>query len=68
MERVQYITKQRARFKAMCGPVNIPWGTSVDLVGEFLQRGGAPLCAVTSKNAHEFSPGMTTETARNAAP
>lgn len=54
MERVQYITKQRVRFKAICGPVNIPWGTSVDLVGEFLQRDGAPLCAVTSKNAHDF--------------
>ena len=54
MERVQYITKQRARFKAMCGPVNIPWGTSVDLVEGFLLRDGAPLCAITSRNAHEF--------------
>lgn len=54
MEKVQYIVKRRARFNSKSGPVNIPWGTSVDLVGEFLERDGAQLCAVTSKNAHEF--------------
>lgn len=55
MERVQYIAKKRARFQAVCGQVNIPWGTTVYLDGEFLQTSdGAILCAVTSKNAHDY--------------
>lgn len=55
MASVQYIAKKRARFTAMCGQVNIPWGTPVYLNGEFLEDSdGALLCAVTSKNAHEF--------------
>lgn len=55
MAGVQYIAKKRARFTAMCGQVNIPWGTPVYLNGEFLENSdGALLCAVTSKNAHEF--------------
>lgn len=55
MERVQYIAKKRARFQAVCGQVNIPWGTTVYLDGEFLQTcDGAVLCAVTSRNAHEY--------------
>ena len=54
MERVQYIAKKRARFTVMGAPVNIPWGTPVDMVDGFLQRDGAILCATTSKNAHEY--------------
>ena len=32
MERVQYIAARRARFNAICGPVNIPYGTTVEAV------------------------------------
>ena len=40
MERVQYIAARRARFNAICGPVNIPYGTTVEAVDGFLERDG----------------------------
>ena len=54
---MKYVTRQRARFKSLCGVVNIPWGTVLDEQGGFLMYGGRRLCAVTSQNAHDyFSP------------
>ena len=49
MERVQYIAARRARFNAICGPVNIPYGTTVEAVDGFLERDGLRLCAATSE-------------------
>ena len=40
MERVQYIAARRARFNAICGPVNIPYGTTMEAVDGFLERDG----------------------------
>lgn len=54
MERVQYITARRARFGAIGGPVNIPYGTAVEDVDGFLERDGLRLCAVTSESAHKY--------------
>lgn len=54
MERVQYIAARRARFSAIGGPVNIPYGTSVEAVDGFLERDGLRLCAVTSESAHKY--------------
>lgn len=54
MERVQYIAARRARFNAICGPVNIPYGTTVEAVDGFLERDGLRLCAVTSESAHKY--------------
>ena len=54
MESTQYITTRRARFTALCGPVNIPWGTAVEAVDNYLQMDGVTLCAVTGQNAHDY--------------
>ena len=54
MERVQYIAARRARFGAIGGPVNIPYGTTVEAVDGFLERDGLRLCAVTSESAHKY--------------
>ena len=54
MERVQYIAARRARFNAICGPVNIPYGATVEAVDGFLERDGLRLCAVTSESAHKY--------------
>ena len=54
MERVQYIAARRARFNAICGPVNIPYGTTVEAVDGFLERDGLRLCAATSESAHKY--------------
>lgn len=54
MERIPYIAARRARFQAIGGPVNIPYGTAVEAVDGFLERDGLPLCAVTSEHAHQF--------------
>lgn len=54
MERVQYIAARRARFNAIGGHVNIPYGTTVEAVDGFLERDGLRLCAVTSESAHKY--------------
>lgn len=51
---MEYIATRRARILAICGPVNIPWGTAVEAVDGFLVRDGLQLCAVTSQNAHDY--------------
>ena len=50
----RYIARKRARFNAICGPVNIPYGTVLQRDGDFLLMDGRRICAVTSKNAHDF--------------
>ena len=50
----RYIARKRARFNAICGPVNIPYGTVLQRDGDFLLMDGRQICAVTSKNAHDF--------------
>lgn len=54
MEQIPYITARRARFSAICGPVNLPWGTPVADVDGVLLLGLRLLCATTSQNAHDF--------------
>lgn len=54
MERVQYIAARRARFGAIGGPVNIPYGTTVEAVDGFLEWDGLRLCAVMSESAHKY--------------
>ena len=51
---MQYIAARRARFNAICGPVNIPYGTTVEAVDGFLERDGLRLCAATSESAHKY--------------
>lgn len=50
----RYIARRRARFNAICGPVNIPFGTALALEGDCLTLEGRPICKVTSANSHAF--------------
>lgn len=50
----KYIARKRARFKAICGQVNISYGTALVNQGGFLVWNDLPLCAITSKSAHDF--------------
>lgn len=54
MEHIRYIARQRARFKGLSGPVNIPWGAALENEGGFLMWRGKQLCAATSQNAFDF--------------
>ena len=50
----RYIVKQRARIDTITGPVNLPYGTEVETVGDYLTHQGNRLCAVTSRKAHLY--------------
>ena len=51
---IPYIVRRRARFLAICGPVNLPYGTEVSSDGAFLTVNGEKLCSITSQNAYDF--------------
>jgi len=51
---MRYIVTQRFRRKAICGPVNLPFGTVCDTEGDFIILDGQPLCTRTSQNAYDF--------------
>ena len=50
----RYIVKQRARIDTITGPVNLPYGTTVEAVEDYLIPQGRRLCAVTSRLAHQY--------------
>ena len=54
MEHRRYITRRRARFQSMSGPVNLPWGTEAENRDGFLWRGDNQLCAASAQNTKEF--------------
>ncbi len=54
MEYSNYIVKRRARFDAICGPVNIPYGTKISAVNGFLFLGNSMLCKDSSQNSLDF--------------
>lgn len=54
MKANNYITRKRARFEAICGQVNIPYGTALVCQGGFLVWNDLPVCSATSKHAHDF--------------
>ena len=54
MEYKTYVCRKRARFKAICGQVNIPYGTTLNGQGGFLILNDLPVCSVTSQNAYDF--------------
>lgn len=51
---IPYVVRRRARFLAICGPVNFPYGTAVSSDGAFLTINDQKLCSVTSQNAFDF--------------
>ena len=54
MEYKTYVCRKRARFKAICGQVNIPYGTTLNGQGGFLILNDLPVCSATSQNAYDF--------------
>ena len=51
MEYKRYITRKRAKFDGLSGPVNIPYGTALENEGGFLMWKGGRVCLPTSQNA-----------------
>lgn len=54
MKYDKYITKKRMKTLGICGHVNIPWGTVLDVHDDFILHQGNRLCAVTSANAKKY--------------
>ena len=54
MEYKTYIARKRARFNAASGPVNIPYGTPLQVEGDFLCLNGKQLCFPTAQNSLDF--------------
>lgn len=54
MKHKTYITRKRAKFNSACGPVNIPYGTPLEVEGDFLCLDGKPLCYPESQTALDF--------------
>lgn len=52
--KTDYICRKRAKFNALCGRVNIPYGTIVSSESGFLFLDGSPICTETSQTAHDF--------------
>ena len=50
----RYIVRKRARFSAFGVPVNIPWGTPLEVRDRFIYFGEQPLCTVTSDIAYAY--------------
>lgn len=53
-KRVKYITHRRFKGVALCGNVNLPAGTELELINGVLVHDGRPICKVTSENAHQY--------------
>lgn len=47
-----YICWKRAKFNALCGTVNIPYGTEISESDGFLFLDGSPICTTASDTAH----------------
>lgn len=54
MGYTRYITRRRARFKALSGQVNIPYGTVLENRGGTLMSNGKRICRVSSQNACDY--------------
>ena len=50
----QYVCAKRFKGKALCGEVNIPYGTKVDVCDSLILHKGKPVCYTTSQNAYDF--------------
>ena len=52
---MRYIVTRRFRGKAICGEVNLPYGTACETQdGYLILDDGRRLCAVTSQNAYDY--------------
>ena len=52
---MRYIVTRRFRGRAICGAVNLPYGTACETQDGYLMlEDGRRLCAVTSQNAYDY--------------
>lgn len=51
---MKYITFQRFKGIAICGEINLPTLTEVELKGNMLYQDNEPICIFTSENAHKY--------------
>lgn len=49
----KYICRKRAKISALCGEVNIPYGTELTGSDGFIFLDGSPVCSATSQNAFD---------------
>lgn len=54
MEYKTYFARKRAKIQAACGPVNIPYGTALDVKGPFICWGEKAICYPTSQDAFDY--------------
>ena len=64
----RYIVKQRARIDTITGPVNLPYGTTVEAVEDYLIHQGRQLCAVPAERPTCILRGMMTAKDGSGAP
>ena len=51
---MKYIVYKRFKEKAICGEVNLPATTQVELRGNMLYLNDKQICVITSENAHNY--------------
>ena len=49
-----YVCFRRFRGNAICGNVNIPYGTRLPVVNYILRMDGEMICTVRSQNSHDY--------------
>ena len=54
MQYRKYVARCRAKFKGICGEVNIPWGTALESKEGYILWAGQRLCLATSQNAYDY--------------
>lgn len=50
---MNYIVHKRFKGLALCGEVNLPYGTELQEQDSMILHGGRPLCRTTSQNAYD---------------
>ena len=50
----EYVARKRARLTGSCGPLNIPYGSTLETVGDILYWQDKPVCTITSQNAYDY--------------
>ena len=51
---MDYICFNRFKKKALCGEVNIPYGTKLDEINNVISYRGNPICYTKSQNAYDY--------------
>ena len=51
---MKYITRKRYKKKCIQGEVNIPFGTQLDTIGNFIIYNNKPVCVDTSQDAFDY--------------